>query len=845
MRGLGALEVVGQLAALFRDFLLGTALLRLGLHGLLLLRRDDADVVHERRDLIHDRAFHFLEHVQRFDLVLGERVALAVRAQVDAVAQHVHVVEVLHPLRVDDAEHDDFFELAHVLFAEQQLSLLIAFERRLFERFLQAVAAHGRELFFFQLALRRVDFFRVLDEAVERPFLRVQLFVRVLVHLRLDDVVDHREDVVLEVLARQDLAALAVHDFALLVHDVVVFEDVLADVEVARLDLLLRVLDGVRDELVLDGLVLFHAELIHDLRHAVGREQAQEIILEREIEARCARVALAAGAAAELVVDAAGLVAFRADDEEAAERLDAFAELDIRAAAGHVRRDRDRAHLAGIGDNLRFAFMVLRIQHVVLDAEVVEDGAELFRLRDGRRADEHRLPFLVDFLHGVADGLVLRAFRLVDDVRIVDALHRLVRRDDDDGEVVNLEELVLLRLRRARHARELVVHAEIVLERDGRERLALALDFHALFRLNGLMQAVAETAAGHDAARELVDDDDFAVFHDIVAVALHERFRAQRRREAMRVFDVLRGIKVLDADELLDFRHGAVGRRNRLLLLVDLVVRALFQRRDRVRHFYIDIRRFLAGAGNDERRTRLVDEDRVDLVDDGVMERPLHHLALLDDHVVAQIIEAELVVRAERDIAAVRELALGEVHVVHDEADREAEEAVEASHPLRVALREVIVDRDHVHALALERVEVDGQRRDERLAFAGAHLGDAAVVQAHAANELHVEMAHAEHAARALAHDSERLRQDVIERLAVLQPLTELVRLARQLVVRQALHLRFERIDFFHDLLVGRDVLVVVVTQESFQKTEQIDPLLKGIYAMKNFICTFVAKSTD
>lgn len=91
---------------------------------------------------------------------------------------------------------------------------------------------------------------------------------------------DHAHDVLAQVLAEEDLAALAVHDFTLLVHDIVVLEDVLADVEVACLDLLLRVLDGIRDELVFDWLVLVHAELVHDARDAVRGEEAQQVVFE-------------------------------------------------------------------------------------------------------------------------------------------------------------------------------------------------------------------------------------------------------------------------------------------------------------------------------------------------------------------------------------------------------------------------------------------------------------------------------------------------------------------------------------------------------------------------------------
>ena len=90
-------------------------------------------------------------------------------------------------------------------------------------------------------------------------------------------------------------------------------------------------------------------------------------------------------------------------------------------------------------------------------------------------------------------------------------------------EVVDLDELLLLRLRGAGHAGELLVEAEVVLERDRRERDVLLADRDALLGLDRLVQALAPAAALHDAARELVDDLDLAVLDDVVDVALVER----------------------------------------------------------------------------------------------------------------------------------------------------------------------------------------------------------------------------------------------------------------------------------------------------------------------------------
>ena len=94
----------------------------------------------------------------------------------------------------------------------------------------------------------------------------------------------------------------------------------------------------------------------------------------------------------------------------------------------------------------------------------------------------------------------------------------------------------------------------------------------------------------------------------------------------------------------------------------------------------------------------------------------------------------------------------------------EAAEPVEPPHPLGVAAGQVVVHGDDVDAAPGERVQDAGQRRDEGLALAGLHLGDLAVVEHLAADELDVEVAHAERAHAGLAHQRERLGQQVVER---------------------------------------------------------------------------------
>src|SRR3989338_6189807 len=89
-----------------------------------------------------------------------------------------------------------------------------------------------------------------------------------------------------------------------------------------------------------------------------------------------------------------------------------------------------------------------------------------------------------------------------------------------------------------------------------------------------------------------------------------------------------------------------------------------------------------------------------------------------------------------------------ERRVMIDDAHAETKEVIDLSHPHRVTAREVVVHRYDVHAFSFERVEVRGERRNERLPFAGPPLRDAAIVEHRSAHELDVKMPLTERPAR-------------------------------------------------------------------------------------------------
>ena len=378
--------------------------------------------------------------------------------------------------------------------------------------------------------------------------------------------------------------------------------------------------------------------------------------------------------------------------------LGVAAELDVDAAAGHVGGDRDRARAARLGDRLALALGVLGlgVEDRVRDPLLLELLAEQLGDLDRDRADEHRLARRVARLELAHDRAPLAVLGLEDLVVLVAADHRRFVGHLHDRQLVDLHELGGLGERRAGHARELVVHAEVVLQRDRRERLVLLLDAHALLRLDRLVQALRPAAPVEDAAGELVDDLDLAVDDGVVDVALVERLGAQRLDQVVDERAVLGAVEVVDAEELLGLRDAALGDRDGLVLLLELVVvlgdEALLhlrvhalgllagrQLRGELGEAAVEVGRLLGGAGDDQRRPRLVDEDVVDLVDDREVVRG-ERLAVLgeapavldllverDRHVVAQVVEAELGVGAVGDVGRVGgALLLVGLHVLQD-----------------------------------------------------------------------------------------------------------------------------------------------------------------------------------
>ena len=738
---------------------------------------------------------HALEQSERLGLELVQRIALGVAAQMDHAAQMVEQAQMLAPAHVDDRKQHLLFHRAQALGAQERRLLrigLIDLARQPLDDFLLGDALLGGPA-----VDRGVEAENLLP--LDHQLGRVPLLgIGLLRHMPPDQLLHHVVAHVLhdrgDVGDAHEFDALLEDSLALVIDHVVVFQQILAYFEVALLDAPLAGFERLVHPWMDDRLAFPDAEAAHDRVEPVCGEDAQQIVFEADVEFRLAGIALAAGAAPQLVVDAPAFVALGAQNVEpasvqglallllhiganlAAQQRDLLglfvtlehrlqthveiaAELNIGAAAGHVGGDGHSAGHARLRHDLGFLLMVTRVQHLVGNAALLQQLREIFRLLDRHSADQHRLLAAMGFLDIGQDGVVFLFRGPIDLVVVVLAHDRAVGGNIDYVQLVDVAELGGLGRRGAGHAGEFVVEPEIILERDRSQRLVLRLHLDAFLGLDGLVQAFRQPPAVHHAAGEFVDQDNFVVLDDVVLVAMEQLVRAQRLVGVVNDGDVRRLVhgalqQPAFHQDFLDRLGTGLGVSDGALLLVMLVMLGAEQRDQRIDRL-VEIAAVLGGAGNDQRRARFVDQDRIDLVDDGEAVTALDHLAQRILHIVAEIIEAEFVVGAISDVGGVSLAALVVVEAMHDDADRQAQKAVDLAHPFGVALGQIIVDGDDVNAAAFERVQINRQRRHQRLALAGAHFRDPALVQDHAAQELHVVMTLAKRTLGSLAHRGE------------------------------------------------------------------------------------------
>ena len=278
----------------------------------------------------------------------------------------------------------------------------------------------------------------------------------------------------------------------------------------------------------------------------------------------------------------------------------------------------------------------------------------------------------------------------------------------------------------------------------------------------------------------------------------------ERIVDQMRPIHVAGRIETFHAGQSFRGPHPFIGEYHGVLFFLDFEVRVFRQLPSQFVGLAIFGDIVVRRTRNNERRAGFVDQNIVDLVDNGEIQRTLRLLRAFRvmvivargiPHVVAQVVETKLVVGAVGDIAGIGLLPLGGIHARLNGADGQAQIHVDGGHPLHIATSQIIVHRDDMHAAAAQGIQISRQRGDQRFAFAGNHFGDRARVQHHAADQLHVVMAHPQEPAAGFAANGEGFDQYVVQRIPLIEPLPEQGGLLLQIGIAHRLEFRLQGVD--------------------------------------------------
>jgi len=100
----------------------------------------------------------------------------------------------------------------------------------------------------------------------------------------------------------------------------------------------------------------------------------------------------------------------------------------------------------------------------------------------------------------------------------------------------------------------------------------------------------------------------------------------------------------------------------------------------------------------------------------------MNQVVRLDNHVVAQIVETELVVGAVGDVATVGFMTFLGCHLPKDITHAAAQEFKDPAHPLGVTLGQIVIDGHQMCPAAGYGIQVQGKDGHEGLTFTGGHF---------------------------------------------------------------------------------------------------------------------------
>ena len=235
------------------------------------------------------------------------------------------------------------------------------------------------------------------------------------------------------------------------------------------------------------------------------------------------------------------------------------------------------------------------------------------------------------------------------------------------------------------------------------------------------------------------------------------------------------------------------GRQQPHILIFALIVLLRIQGCNEVIRDTEQIRLYPRHARHDQRNLRTVQQHRIRLVNDDVVHSPQIAILRLVLQILEQIVKGQCIIRGIYDVRRVDFLFLcvAETFAVllrHANGLAQTHKFVQRRHFRAVAGCQIAVGGHQNAALPAQSIQIQRHCCHQRLALSGFHLCDPPLVQCNASQHLHVIGIFAKDTPRRLPHCRKRLRKELIQRPALSELPSKLIRHALQVGIRHRPH---------------------------------------------------------
>lgn len=162
-----------------------------------------------------------------------------------------------------------------------------------------------------------------------------------------------------------------------------------------------------------------------------------------------------------------------------------------------------------------------------------------------------------------------------------------------------------------------------------------------LFSFQRLMQTFRITTAFHNTTREFIDNFNFAIGYHVVNITMEQELSTKSLLQMIRQLTSWIGVQIFNSQLEFNLFKTNFGCIDSLFRFIHLEIDIALKRRHDSSKLLINICCLRTRTRNNERGSRFVDKDGVDLVYNRKGMAALYAFACARNHVIAQIVEAE------------------------------------------------------------------------------------------------------------------------------------------------------------------------------------------------------------